>query len=91
MCTRTSIVLHIDASQKPGIDMEEQKCNLFVYGSLRDASVFQSVCGLYFTVRPSQVGHNVLLAELALLANHRRVSPDNVYFRRAGSVQIEGS
>lgn len=92
MCTRTSIVLHIDASQKPGIDMEEQKCNLFVYGSLRDASVFQSVCGLYFTVRPSQVGHNVLLAELALLANHRRVSPDNVYFYAVPdpSSKIEG-
>lgn len=72
--------------------MDEKKVNLFVYGSLRDASVFQSVCGLHFTLRPSHAEGRVLLAELALLAHYRRVSPDNVYFYAVPepSAKIEG-
>jgi len=71
---------------------ERRRFNLFVYGSLRDSAVFQSVCGLQFTLRPSQVEPDVLLAELALLAHHRRVSPDNVYFYAVpdASAKIEG-
>jgi len=72
--------------------MEHKNYNLFVYGSLRDSTIFHSVCGLQFTVRPSHVDPNVLLAELALLANYRRVSPDNVYFYAVPdpSAKIEG-
>ncbi len=58
----------------------ENKCNLFIYGSLRDPSIFESVCGLSFTLKPSLSEGSVLLGELALLPNYRRVSPDNVYF-----------
>jgi gamma-glutamylcyclotransferase (GGCT)/AIG2-like uncharacterized protein YtfP len=55
--------------------------NLFVYGSLREPTIFESVCGRSFTLRPSQVDEpQVLFAELALLDSYRRVSPDNVYF-----------
>lgn len=55
--------------------------NLFVYGSLREPSIFESVCGFSFTLKPSEsIPWNVLPAELAMLPNHRRVSPDNVYF-----------
>ena len=60
--------------------MENENSNLFVYGSLRDPYVFQSVCGLSFTLKPSKKEPTALLGELALLAGHRRVSPDNVYF-----------
>lgn len=54
--------------------------NLFIYGSLRDPSILESVCGLSFTLKPSNVTNGVLLGELALLPNYRRVSPDNVYY-----------
>lgn len=55
--------------------------HLFVYGSLREPSIFESVCGFSFTLKPSEsIPWNVLAAELAMLPNHRRVSPDNVYF-----------
>jgi gamma-glutamylcyclotransferase (GGCT)/AIG2-like uncharacterized protein YtfP len=60
--------------------MSEQKANLFVYGSLRDAAVFKSVSGLSFALKPSQVDEETLLAEPALLPSYRKVSPDNVYF-----------
>jgi gamma-glutamylcyclotransferase (GGCT)/AIG2-like uncharacterized protein YtfP len=55
--------------------------NLFVYGSLREPTIFESVCGLSFTLKPSHVDEPaVLFAELAMLDGFRRVSPDNVYF-----------
>ncbi len=57
-----------------------KKANLFIYGSLRDPSIFQSVCGYSFTLRPSHKSEGNLFGELALLPNYRRVSPDNVYF-----------
>ena len=60
--------------------METENVNLFIYGSLRDPSIFKSVSGHSFTLRPSHTDPNVLLGELALLPGYRRVSPDNVYF-----------
>jgi hypothetical protein len=72
--------------------MVEAKNNLFVYGSLRDPAIFKSVCGLSFTLNASERGEDSLLAEPAFLANHRRVSPDNVYFYAVydNSSRIEG-
>lgn len=72
--------------------MDEQKANLFIYGSLRDPSIFKSVCGHSFTLRPSHTDPNVLLGELALLHGYRRVSPDNVYFYTVAddTAKIEG-
>lgn len=60
--------------------MEDRSVNLFIYGSLRDPTIFKSVCGLSFTLKPSHRDPTVLFAELALLPGHLRVSPDNVYF-----------
>lgn len=72
--------------------MNEGKTNLFVYGSLRDRRILQSVCGLSFSKRPSKIDRNTLFAEPALLPQYRRVSPDNVYFYAisAPSSRIEG-
>ena len=53
---------------------------MFIYGSLRDPAIFQSVCGHRFTLRPSHSDPHTLLAELAILPSYRKVSPDNVYF-----------
>ena len=33
--------------------MQDKNVNLFVYGSLKDQSIFQSVCGFSFTLKPS--------------------------------------
>jgi len=65
---------------------------LFIYGSLRDRRIFQSVSGLSFTKNPSKVDDKTLLAEPAFLPHYRRVSPDNVYFYavKAPSARIEG-
>lgn len=60
--------------------MKDDEVNLFVYGSLRDSGVFQSVSGYGFTLKPSRANGKTLLAELALLAGHHKVSPDNVYY-----------
>jgi len=60
--------------------MASYTVNLFIYGSLRDRRVFKSVCGYSFTMKRSRVKGKVLFAELALLARHRKVSPDNVYY-----------
>jgi len=60
--------------------MPDKNVNLFVYGSLKDPFIFESVCGCSFTLKPSHTDPKVLFAELALLAGYRRVSPDNVYF-----------
>jgi len=72
--------------------MTPVKFNLFIYGSLRDRRVFQSVSGLIFTKTASKVNDKVLFAEPAFLPNHRRVSPDNVYYYAvpAQSSRIEG-
>jgi len=72
--------------------MDEPKLNLFIYGSLRDRRIFQSVSGLTFTRRASRVSDKRLFAEPALLANYRSVSPDNVYFYavKDSSTRIEG-
>jgi len=60
--------------------MNEPRVNLFVYGSLRVAKIFKSVCGLGFTLEPSEIDENTLFAEHALLGGYRKVSPDGVYF-----------
>lgn len=59
----------------------EKSVNLFVYGSLRESSIFESVCGHRFSLKPSETRpENTLYAELAMLPGFRRVSPDNVYY-----------
>jgi gamma-glutamylcyclotransferase (GGCT)/AIG2-like uncharacterized protein YtfP len=61
--------------------MNDTSVNLFIYGSLRDPTIFESVCGYSFSLKPSDVRpEKVLYAELAMLSGYRRVSPDNVYF-----------
>ena len=72
--------------------MENETVNLFIYGSMRDRRVFQSVSGLTFSRKSSKVDENTLFAEPALLPRYRRVSPDNVYYYAvpAPSSRIEG-
>ena len=72
--------------------MKEGKVNLFIYGSLRDRRIFQSVSGLSFTRKASKIDSKALFAEPALLPRYRRVSPDNVYYYAiaAPSSRIEG-
>jgi len=72
--------------------MDKKKVNLFIYGSLRDRKIFQSVSGLSFTKKPTKVDSETLLAEPALLPRYRKVSPDNVYFYAIAdtSARIEG-
>jgi gamma-glutamylcyclotransferase (GGCT)/AIG2-like uncharacterized protein YtfP len=72
--------------------MLTQKFNLFIYGSLRDSRIFQSVSGFAFTRRPSRIDSMILFAEPAFLPRYRRVSPDNVYFYAvpAPTSRIEG-
>ncbi|MBA7665534.1 hypothetical protein ES703_73608 [subsurface metagenome] len=72
--------------------MSNEKANLFVYGSLRDRRIFQSVSGLQFTRKAFKINGKTLFAEPALLPHYRRVSPDNVYFYAiaAASSRIEG-
>jgi hypothetical protein len=65
--------------------MKAKKVNLFIYGSLRDSDIFQSVCGLKFSRKPAQVDSETLFAEAALLPHYRSVSPDNVYFYAVAS------
>ena len=74
------------------MDGQEAKINLFIYGSLRDRRIFKTISGLSFTRKPSKVDENSLLAELAILAHYRKVSPDNVYFYAVAntSSKIEG-
>jgi len=66
--------------------------NLFVYGSLRDPQIFESICGMSFTRKSSKADSHTLLAEPAFLAGHKKVSPDNVYFYAVESAgaKIEG-
>ena len=72
--------------------MNEGKVNLFIYGSLRDRRIFQSVSGLSFTRKASKIDNETLWAEPAFLPRYRKVSPDNVYFYAvaAPSSKIEG-
>ena len=72
--------------------MHEAIVNLFVYGSLRDSRIFQSVSGFAFTRKPSKIDDKTLFAEPAFLPGHRRVSPDNVYHYavRTPNARIEG-
>jgi len=72
--------------------MQKQKFNLFIYGSLRDRRIFQSVSGFSFTRRPSNIDDKTLFVELAFLPGYRRISPDNVYFYAvpARTARIEG-
>ena len=72
--------------------MCNDKFNLFIYGSLRDQRIFQSVSGLSFTKRENRIDDNTLFADSALLPGYRKVSPDNVYFYAVASLSsnIEG-
>jgi hypothetical protein len=60
--------------------MMRKSVHLFLYGSLRDSQVFQSVCGYGFSKKASKLDDRTLFAEPAVLPGHRRVSPDNVYW-----------
>ncbi len=60
--------------------MMRKPVNLFLYGSLRDSQVFQSVCGYAFSRKVSKPDEKTLVAEPAVLPGHRRISPDNVYW-----------
>ncbi len=72
--------------------MHRQKTNIFIYGSLRDSRIFQSVSGYSFARKPAKLDGKTLLAEPAFLPGHRRVSPDNVYWYavKAPDARIEG-
>ncbi|HSV27800.1 MAG TPA: gamma-glutamylcyclotransferase family protein, partial [Sedimentisphaerales bacterium] len=72
--------------------MDESKHNLFIYGSLREVSVFKSICGLSFTFDAASLDEGSVLAEPAILTGYRRVTPDNVYFYAVedSSSRIEG-
>ena len=69
--------------------MSDEKINLFLYGSLRDPSIFKSVCGRSFTLKPSHVCDDILFAELAIVPGFRRVSPDDVYFYAVASANAK--
>jgi gamma-glutamylcyclotransferase (GGCT)/AIG2-like uncharacterized protein YtfP len=72
--------------------MMRKSVNLFLYGSLRDSRIFQSVCGFAFARKASKVDEKTLFAEPAFLPRHRRVSPDNVYWYAVATpnARIEG-
>jgi gamma-glutamylcyclotransferase (GGCT)/AIG2-like uncharacterized protein YtfP len=72
--------------------MNDEKFNLFIYGSLRDPQIFKSVSGLGFTLERSRADGQNLWAEPAFLPGYRKVSPDNVYFYAVASStsRIEG-
>ena len=72
--------------------MMRRNVNLFLYGSLRDTQVLQSVCGYAFTKKASKMDERTLYAEPAFLPGHRRVSPDNVYWYAVAATdsRIEG-
>lgn len=69
-----------------------KKVNLFIYGSLRAAEIFESVCGLGFTRKRAKVDEQTLLAEPGFLPGYKKVSPDNVYFYAVATpgAKIEG-
>ncbi len=71
---------------------KSDKYNLFIYGSLRDAKIFQSVSGYSFTQKPAKLDEETLYAEPAFLSGYRKVTPDNVYYYAVSSKtsRIEG-
>ena len=73
--------------------MSDKNVNLFIYGSLRDRRIFQSVSGYSFTLKPSLVKKDRLLGASAILPHYRKVSPDNVYFYavKNTSFRIDGT
>ncbi|MHC4131389.1 MAG: gamma-glutamylcyclotransferase family protein [Planctomycetota bacterium] len=58
----------------------QKNINLFIYGSLREPTIFKSVCGLSFTINPLKINDETMFAEPAFLSNYKKVTPDNVYF-----------
>ena len=72
--------------------MYRHRTNIFIYGSLRDSRIFQSVSGYSFARKAEKLDNKTLLAEPAILPGHRRVSPDNVYWYavKAPEARIEG-
>jgi gamma-glutamylcyclotransferase (GGCT)/AIG2-like uncharacterized protein YtfP len=72
--------------------MGKKNVNLFIYGSLRDRRIFQSVSSLSFTRKDSKANDQNLLAEPAFLPGYRKVSPDDVYFYavKDKSSRVEG-
>ena len=72
--------------------MTELRMNLFIYGSLRDRKIFQSVCGYSFSRKASKIDAATLFTEPALLPGYRRLSPDNVYYYAVSepSARIDG-
>ncbi len=72
--------------------MSEEKYNLFIYGSLRDQRIFQSVCGMSYSKKESRVDDKTLFAANAMLSGYRKISPDNVYYYAvvAPSSNIDG-
>jgi len=72
--------------------MTELRMNLFIYGSLRDRKIFQSVCGYSFSRKASKIDAATLFVEPALLPGYRRLSPDNVYYYAVSepSARIDG-
>ncbi|MHC5074449.1 MAG: gamma-glutamylcyclotransferase family protein [Planctomycetota bacterium] len=64
-------MMHVDTNKN---------INLFIYGSLREPSIFKSVCGLSFTINPSKVDDETMFAEPAFLSGYKKITPDNVYF-----------
>ncbi len=67
---------------------DNKKTNLFIYGSLRDSQIFESVSGLSFSRKISRADAHTLRAEPGFLQGYRKLSPDNVYFY---AVESEGS
>jgi len=72
--------------------MTAQRTALFIYGSLRDRKIFQSVCGYTFSRKASKINPTTLFAGPAILPGYRRVSPDNVYYYAVSqpSARIDG-
>ena len=61
--------------------VSDRKVNLFIYGSLKDPEIFDSVSGLSFTRKKGKVDEQTLYAEPAFLPGYRKVSPDNSHIR----------
>jgi len=53
--------------------------NLFVYGTLRDPSVFRAVLGRRLVTRAKDADEESYLARDAVLAGYKKVSPDKTY------------
>ncbi|MCJ7543567.1 MAG: gamma-glutamylcyclotransferase [Phycisphaerae bacterium] len=54
--------------------------NLFVYGTLMNASVFRAVLGLRMVTSPDDAdGRETVLSRDAILARYKKISPDSTY------------